>query len=522
MKIWNLLGGLTLVAALGSAVAFPAYAKEAAYPDGIYVGDFSLGGLTKEQAEKGFSQYLSELEARTVTLRVDGTEVKTTAKELGYACGNEDALEEAEDYAAGGCLIRQYMERKDLEKEPVHIPLDAQVDESSVQTLIDAKCAGLVDEPKDAVITRKNGKFEITEEQTGKTVDTKATIEKLNEALAEDLAEVTADAVIIVGEPKIKKEDLASISDVLGTCSTAYASSGASRSGNIANGVSKINGHVLMPGETLSGYECMHPFTIENGYFTAAAYENGQVVDSVGGGVCQIATTLYDASLEAELEITQRQNHSMIVTYVKPSMDAAIAGTYKDIKITNNYSTPIYIEGTTAGKTLTFTIYGKETRPANRKVEYISETISKTDPGEPQRKVDNSLRPGQTKQVQSAHIGYKSRLWKVVTVDGVEKERTILHTDTYNPSKAIVLVGPAAPAETPAQPVETPAENTSAETSAEHTPETAASAENAAPATQPEQSQVVGPGTANASAGEASAGGPGEAAAPAENASQPE
>ena len=319
MKIWNLLGGLTLVAALGSAVAFPAYAKEAAYPDGIYVGDFSLGGLTKEQAEKGFSQYLSELEARTVTLRVDGTEVKTTAKELGYACGNEDALEEAEDYAAGGCLIRQYMERKDLEKEPVHIPLDAQVDEASVQMLIDAKCAGLVDEPKDAVITRKNGKFEITEEQTGKTVDTKATIEKLNEALAEDLAEVTADAVIIVGEPKIKKEDLASISDVLGTCTTAYASSGASRSGNIANGVSKINGHVLMPGETLSGYECMHPFTIENGYFTAAAYENGQVVDSVGGGVCQIATTLYDASLEAELEITQRQNHSMIVTYVKPS-----------------------------------------------------------------------------------------------------------------------------------------------------------------------------------------------------------
>lgn len=141
------------------------------------------------------------------------------------------------------------------------------------------------------------------------------------------------DAVVSEQQPKIKKADLESISDVLGTCTTAYASSGASRSGNIANGVSKINGHVLMPGETLSGYECMHPFTIENGYFTAAAYENGQVVDSVGGGVCQIATTLYDASLAAELEITQRQNHSMIVTYVKPSMDGAIAGTYKDIKI---------------------------------------------------------------------------------------------------------------------------------------------------------------------------------------------
>ena len=84
-------------------------------------------------------------------------------------------------------------------------------------------------------------------------------------------------------------------------------------------------------------------------YATAAAYENGQVVDSVGGGVCQIATTLYNAALRAEMEITQRQNHSMIVTYVKPSEDAAIAGTYKDIKITNNYSTQMCIRDRDSG-----------------------------------------------------------------------------------------------------------------------------------------------------------------------------
>ena len=72
--------------------------------------------------------------------------------------------------------------------------------------------------------------------------------------------------------------------------------------------------------------------------------------------MCQISTTLYNAALEAELEINQRQNHSMIVTYVEPSRDAAIAGTVKDIKITNNYSTPIYVEGKTEGRTLTFTI----------------------------------------------------------------------------------------------------------------------------------------------------------------------
>lgn len=168
-----------------------------------------------------------------------------------------------------------------------------------------------------------------------------------------------------------------------------------------------------MPGEVISGYECLQPFTLENGYKTAAAYENGQVVDSIGGGVCQIATTLYDAALQAEMEIVQRQNHSMIVTYVKPSMDAAIAGTYKDIKIKNNYSTPVYIEGYTSGKKLTFTLYGKETRPSNRQVEYVSETIGTTNPGEPQMITDKSLAPGAKVKVQSAHTGYKSRLWKV-------------------------------------------------------------------------------------------------------------
>ncbi len=446
MKKRTVLGGLALAALLGGISAFPAWAAQQTFPEGIYAGSFSLGGLTEKEAEQRFAEYVSNLENRSITLEVEGKKAESTVKELGFACKNTDALQEAKEHAKGGCLIRQYMEKKDLEKEPVHISLDAGVDEKTVQAWIEELSADFPDKPQDAVITRKNGKFEITKEQTGMAVDVKATIEKINAALEEEESgNISVEAVVTQQQPKIKKADLETISDALGSCTTSYSTSGESRSGNIANGVSKINGHVLMPGETLSGYECMQPFTLENGYFTAAAYENGQVVDSVGGGVCQIATTLYGASLQAELEITQRQNHSMIVTYVEPSMDAAIAGTYKDIKITNNYDTPIYIEGTTAGKTLTFTIYGKETRPSNRKVEYISEVISTTDPGAPEQKTDNSLQPGQTKQVQSAHVGYKSRLWKVVTVNGVEKERTILHTDTYNPSKAIVLVGPAAP-----------------------------------------------------------------------------
>lgn len=419
-------------------------------PEGLFVGEASLGGMTEGEARQMITAEEERLMARKVTLTIAGKTATTTAGELGLSWSNREAADEALDKAVEGNLVQRYMTRKDMEKSPVHVPMETALEDGKVDEFIRRETDGQMEEPQNAAIIRENGAFRITPGVSGKVVDIAATREALEHALqsaAKD--EVMAEAVVAEREPEIREEDLASIGDVLGSFTTDFSSSGASRSGNLANGASKINGHVLMPGETLSGYECMHPFTTANGYYTAAAYEGGRVVDSIGGGVCQIATTLYNAALRAELQITQRQNHSMIVGYVKPSMDAAIAGTVKDIKITNNYSTPIYVEGYTESRKLTFTIYGKETRPANRSVEYVSETLSSFSAGEPTEQVDPSMAPGSRRQVQSAHRGVKSRLWKVVTVDGVETERTLLHTDTYNASKAIVLVGPPAPAPAP-------------------------------------------------------------------------
>lgn len=446
--------------AVGIGFFSPAYVMADTLPDGIYVGDYNLGGLTEEEAGQKIQGLVNEMENQKITLVVDGQPVDTTAKDLGFHWSNPEAVSQAASSWQGGNLLKRYLNKKDIEHNPVIIPLETSLDDGRLASFVAEKCAPAVTEPKNASIVRQNGAFTVTPSVIGKTVDVEATKQALNAAFANGLKDpVTVNAVVAEVKPSITTEDLSTIQDVLGTFSTNFSSSGASRSKNLQVGSGKINGHVLMPGETLSGYDCMHPFTVDNGYATAAAYENGQVVDSVGGGVCQIATTIYNAALRAELEISQRQNHSMVVSYVKPSEDAAIAGTYKDIKFTNNYSTPIYVEGYTSGKTLTFTIYGKETRPANRTFEFVSETLSVTDPGEAKEVVDPAMPPGSRKQVQSAHKGMKSRLWKIVYVDGAEQSREILHTDTYNPSKAIIKVGPAAPAVAeplPAQPSEVP------------------------------------------------------------------
>ena len=448
MKSNMWLTGACMIALVGA----PALQADAAViPEGIYAGERSLGGMEEDDALTAVEEYVTGLAGQQITMDVNGVAAVTTAQELGISWSNRDQVKaDLEEYTSGN-VIRRYFKKKDLEKTPQKVDIRIKLDGSRVAEFVQNQCEPLVQEAVDATIHRENGTFVITPSQTGLTVDQNATIKTLNEALAQGLEEpVMIDAAVTVSEPKVTEEMLGTIQDVLGTCSTSFSSSGAARSKNLKVGSGKINGTVLLPGETLSGYEAMAPFTLENGYASAGAYENGRVVDSVGGGVCQIATTLYDASLYAELEITQRQNHSMSVSYVKPSMDAAIAGTYKDIKVTNPYDTPIYIEAGTSGKTLTFTIYGKETRPANRTIQYVSETLSVTDPGETVVQ-DASLAPGARVRVQAGHKGIRSRLWKCVYIDGVEQEKTLLYTDTYNASKAIYHVGPAAPAPAPAE-----------------------------------------------------------------------
>jgi len=498
MKKWICAAGVA-AALSGLGWGCPVKALAAVVPQGISVSGEDVGGLWEEEAKQKAEEIAASMKAQSITLDVDGTAVDITAEGLGYDWANPNVVEDTVKEYHTGNIIQRYMKQKDVSRTPVDLAIRLEADERTVQSVLGQLCTPLERAAMDASITREDGRFVVTPSQTGIVVDLAVTTAMVREEIQKGLKEpVHITAAVAVSEPAKTTEMLSQIQDVLGTFSTDFSSSSRARATNLQVGSSKINGRVLMPGETLSGYECMQPFTTANGYATAAAYENGQVVDSVGGGVCQIATTLYNAALFAELEITQRQNHSMIVTYVPPSNDAAIAGTYKDIKVTNPYDTPIYVEGGTSGRTLTFTIYGKETRPANRTLKFQSETLSVHGAGDPITKVDPSLAPGARVRVQSAHQGLKSRLWKCVYIDGVETERTLLHTDTYNASKAVYRVGPPAPAPAPAPaaPAEgMPAEGAPTEPAPVPT-EPAPSSEPAGPAASPAPAEGIdgGPG----------------------------
>ena len=240
-------------------------------------------------------------------------------------------------------------------------------------------------------------------------------------------------------KPKVKEKDLESVTDELGSFSTDAG--GGERWKNLKTGAEMLNGTVLMPGEEASVHDLTAPYDEEHGYVPAGSYENGQVVDSYGGGICQVSTTLYNALLYSEVEITKRYPHSMLVNYVEPSRDAAIAGDTKDLRFKNNYDTPIYIHGKIDDNNqLTFAIYGKETRPENRKIKLVSET-TKTEEYSVTYKTNSEAAIGSMEYTGSPHTGKTARLWKVIYEDGEEVGKEQINDSYYKKSDQIIEVG---------------------------------------------------------------------------------
>ena len=183
-------------------------------------------------------------------------------------------------------------------------------------------------------------------------------------------------------------------------------------------------------------------------------FNNGNSEPAIGGGVCQVSTTLYGALLRAEMQIDERHPHSMVIRYSPYSTDAAIASGSKDLVFTNNQATPVYIEGYVKGGRLYFNLYGQETRPANRTIELNSVTVSKRSL-EDKVVYSSSYPAGYRRSSGSRHAEVSSYLEKIIYVDGVEVGRERINTDHYDGSRVTVVVGtkqsaPAAPAATEA------------------------------------------------------------------------
>lgn len=443
-----LFGLVLLCAAVVFGISyFMLYRSVSKYPqnlisDHIYIENVDVSGMTKDEAIQAMNEHLAEDRAKTVTLQVGEESAQATLEEFGIYYQNiEDTVDEAMAYGKEGGVFGRYWKLRKLKKEKLVLEEELKVNQEQAEAVLTERAVPIADHAQDAAISRTGNGFSIQEEKEGSTVDieksTKALETYLNDKWNHD--DFTLETALVKEEPEIKAADLESIQDELGTFSTDAG--GGERWKNLETASGKLNGMIVMPGKEVSVHDVTAPYDEEHGYVPAGSYENGQVVDTYGGGICQVSTTLYNALLYAEIEIVERAPHSMMVNYVEPSRDAAIAGDTKDLKFKNNQETPIYIEGgIDASNQLHFTIYGKETRDENRSVEYVSETVAEEE-YEVKYEEDPEAPLGEMTNEGSPHTGRSARLWKVVSVDGEEVEREVINESHYNKSDQIIKVG---------------------------------------------------------------------------------
>ena len=441
----KILTGLLLSLAAGLLFAgTPSYAKTTSdeIAMGVYAGEVNLSGLTKEEAAEAVENYFLEKAEEEITLTVGNEEIQVSRGELGVAWGNPEVIEEAYGLGKSGNLIKRYKAVKDLEFDNKVFELTYTADLEMIQTVVSEECTKLNKEATNLGLEKTDNGFQVIEGEQGVVVDETAAVDVILAYIEDEFdgADATIAIPTKITEPLGSAEELAKVKDLLGTFSTSFKTSSSDRSKNVTTGVGHINGTVLYPGETFSTYEYVNPFTIENGYAMAGSYLNGKVVDSLGGGICQVSSTLYNAVLMAELEVVERSPHSMMVSYVQPSADAAIAGTYKDFKFKNSTDAPIYIEGyTTSDKQVVFKIYGQETRPANRTIKYTNKVLEST-AAVTELHADAAQGIGY-RVVESGHNGCKAELYKEVYVDGVLQSSEKVNKSNYSVSNRKVYYG---------------------------------------------------------------------------------
>lgn len=292
--------------------------------------------------------------------------------------------------------------------------------------------------PVDSVMTVKGKKFYFSDSKNGTALNTSKATAFAEKAITPGKTSTITLPVDTV-PTKYTKDNLLDIKDELGEYTTYFKASDANRVVNITVAATNANNFIVMPGEVFSLNKEIGPRLEKYGFKLAHVIVNNRFVDGIGGGVCQVSTTLYNAALKADLSIVERTHHSIPSTYVPIGRDATVSGDSKDLKFLNNTSSPLYITNEVKKNQITFKIYGKNDDP-NRRVRIktqtldykISKTVTVEDPTLPKGTVLLDVAP---------HNAYVVRSYREIYEKGKLVKTEELYIDKYPLITGIKKIG---------------------------------------------------------------------------------
>ena len=497
--------------------------------EGVSIRGIEIGGLTKEEAINTITEQTNNEKTREIKLIANGETTTITLEQIEIEYLIEDAVNKAYELGRNGNIFQNNFTILNSIHNKQNIDLEINYNEKLLNNIISTINATLpnamVDntyniEDSELIITRgtaglvlnneqskekiiqvaKEGSFSdielVTTYQECPDIDIDKIYEEVYtepqnayyttdpfqiyphvngvdfnvEAAKEMLKESKEEYVIAltITEPETLTSEIGTeaFPDLLSSFSTKYDQSNVSRTTNVTLATEKINGTIVMPGEVFSYNQTVGKRTVEAGYKNANGFAGGRVVPMLGGGICQVSSTLYDAVVYANLNIVERHNHMFQATYVEPGKDATVVYGSLDFKFENTRKYPIMIQASAKAGTLQVKIFG-----VKEEVEYEIEIVTKVLSYTPYKTIyetDSSLAAGQERVSQYGIQGCKSITYKIVKQNGVEIERIVLSSDTYDPQNKIVRRGPTRTS-TSTTPTTTPS-NTETPTTSTETP----------------------------------------------------
>jgi vancomycin resistance protein YoaR len=409
---------------------------------GILVNNTDISTLSKGKLKQLLGNGKLNTDDKLVTIKsADGSySIDYGFSDFDVVYDVDGTLQSASEFAKDTTSDNWWREYKALEGGNVNFDV-IHYNKSKLNSSLKAIAKEIEVPSTDATAKIEDGKFVVTPSSIGYTIDSNTIFTSVDKLIKE--RNFGQDVVFQVSEvkPKFDESNFSEIDNIIGSCSSEYNNDDENRVQNLRNACEKINGVIVYPDEEFSTNEHFIPFTEKNGWREAGTIVAGKIEDSIGGGMCQVSSALYDALLEAEVQITQRSPHSMKVNYSEYGMDAALAGDYKDLCFKNDTGAPIYIDAYLTRSNVVINIYGKEIHDSGRRIEFESKLIDTVEPGDPIITYDSTLPEGTEQITTYALNGRTYELYKKIYENGELVDTVKVNTSTYSSRREEKTIG---------------------------------------------------------------------------------
>ena len=457
----------------------------------ISINNIDISNMTKEEAKSYISDIIKTKSSNNINFNDNGEILSTYSFEnLNIDYNITETINKASNIGRNSNIFKSNFEIVNLFFNNKNLELDITLNNDKLSTILEDLSSSLTDKLIQSSYYIDNNNLVLTSGKAGRTIDKNLTTKSIKlclenltqtdntiqittqdseihkdvinayyeknplkiytevigvsfekelakEALTENTAEYIIPLQYTYPTVTINDLDIDIFQDTLAIFTTKYNITNTDRSNNLELAAEKIDGTILSPNEVFSYNKIVGARTIDKGYTEAKIYSNGQVVDGIGGGICQISSTLYDTAIMANLNVTERHNHQFITSYLPAGKDATVVYGAKDLKFQNTRSYPIKIVSKVENGIVTCKILGLK-EDTEHSIDIETEILSTTEP-DIQYEQDSKLELGKEIVKQQGANGAVVNVYKITKLEGKIINKELLSQDTYKSLDKIIL-----------------------------------------------------------------------------------